>query len=256
MQPQKFRCNRFASRKNIELIQIDDGVGDAKKIVKPPLGHTAMQGHLAAFESATAGIAATRFLAFVSGAGGFAQLRTDTAAYADLAMARTLWGAQVRQTDWRASTGGRAIGSASRLRRGFSGCVFLFCFFLFGHNLFHHFHEMPYFEDHAANRGRILMFNNLMQSAQPQAANGLPHIARARYEAGYPLDLDGAAFLFFSAHALSPAATFAGFPRISSTVLERISAIWAMSFKLNSAAKVALITLCGFEVPRDFVSTL
>src|SRR5947209_15538814 len=72
MQPQKFRCNRFASRKNIELIQIDDGVGDAKKIVKPPLGHTAMQGHLAAFESATAGIAATRFLAFVSGAGGFA----------------------------------------------------------------------------------------------------------------------------------------------------------------------------------------
>jgi hypothetical protein len=43
---------------------------------------------------------------------------------------------------------------------------------------------------------------------------------------------------------------------ISSTVFERVSATWATSFRLSSAAKVALTTLCGLDVPMDFVSTL
>src|SRR5258708_30181601 len=105
-----------------------------------------------------------------------------------------------------------------------------------------------------------------MHPAQTESANGLPHVIGATDEADHPFLFCGAAgFLalggFFTGdHYLAslPAAfcSFGGLPLISSTVLERVSATCATSFKPSSAAKVALTTLCGFEVPSDLVSTL
>src|SRR5260370_21812869 len=100
-----------------------------------------------------------------------------------------------------------------------------------------------------------------MQTAQAQPANGLPHIVGAADKADYPLDLDLALGrcrgLFFCCH-YSPAAFSAFFSRpvISSTVLVRVSATCAASFKPSSAENVAFTTFCGFDVPSDLVSTL
>src|SRR5215472_601935 len=136
--------------------------------------------------------------------------------------------------------------------------------FFFGIALLHHFHEVPHFVDHSAHRRRILAFHHLMQPPQAEAADGLAHVIGAADKADHPFDLHGAGVffgLFLRSHPLlSVAATFsfslAGLPLISSTVFERVSATCAASFKPSSAAKVALITLCGLEVPMDFVSTL
>src|SRR5258706_2921757 len=105
-----------------------------------------------------------------------------------------------------------------------------------------------------------------MHSAQSKSANGLPHVIGATDEADHPFHFHSAAgFLVFGGffpgnHQLAslPAAfcSFGGRPLISSTVLERVSATCATSFKPSSAAKVALTTLCGFDVPSDLVSTL
>src|SRR5581483_2007285 len=131
--------------------------------------------------------------------------------------------------------------------------------------LLHHLDQMPDLVNHTADRRRVLALDHLVHSAKPEAADGLPHVIGAADEADHPLDFEGAGFsggfLLLRAHELlSVAATFsfsrAGLPLISSTVLERVSATWAASFKLSSAANVALITLCGLEVPSDFVSTL
>src|SRR5271167_762542 len=62
--------------------------------------------------------------------------------------------------------------------------------------LLHHFHEMPHFVNHAANRGRVLALDNLMHSAQSKTANGLAHVIGAAYEAHHPLHLDLAALAF------------------------------------------------------------
>src|SRR5215467_7488786 len=128
--------------------------------------------------------------------------------------------------------------------------------------LLHHFHEMPHFVNHAANGRRILTLNHLMQSSQAEAADGLAHVIGAADKADHPFDFHAAGAFFGSfplrAHALlSPTAAFSltGLPRISSTVFERVSATCAASFRPSSAANVALTTLCGLDVPIDFVST-
>src|SRR5258708_22830565 len=98
-------------------------------------------------------------------------------------------------------------------------------------------------------------------AAKPR--NGLRHIVGAADKADYPLDFDCALGrslyrgLFFCCH-YSPAAFSAFFSRpvISSTVLVRVSATCAASFKPSSAENVAFTTLCGFDVPSDLVSTL
>jgi hypothetical protein len=106
--------------------------------------------------------------------------------------------------------------------------------------------------NHAANRRRIFALDNLVQAAQAQPANRLAHIASASDSADHPLNLERACFCF--GHVFRQ--PLCGYCRSSSTVLERNSATLFTSFKRNSASKVALITLCGFEVPMDFVSTL
>src|SRR6266446_216640 len=144
--------------------------------------------------------------------------------------------------------------------------------------LLHHFHEVPHLVNHAAHRRRVLALDHLMHSPQAEAADGLTHIIGAADKADHPLDLHHAAGLlavvlraviglggsfharhFFSGHqapSVPAAFSLGGLPLISSTVFERVSATCAMSFKPSNAAKVALTTLCGFDVPIDFVSTL
>src|SRR4029077_4696192 len=129
--------------------------------------------------------------------------------------------------------------------------------------LVHHLQEMPHFMDHAARFRRVFALDHLMQTAQDKPTNGFPHIVGAADKADYPLDFDCALGrslcrgLFFCCH-YSPAAFSAFFSRpvISSTVLVRVSATCAASFKPSSAENVAFTTLCGFDVPSDLVSTL
>src|ERR1700732_1971472 len=70
MRAQQFRRYRFSRRENIQILQVQNRVFDAERIVKAALGHTAMQWHLPAFKSAPPRIAEPRFLPFVAGAGG------------------------------------------------------------------------------------------------------------------------------------------------------------------------------------------
>src|SRR6266478_3744037 len=175
-----------------------------------------------------------------------------------------------RTLRWREPRGGRSVSRLNRLRVSFLTLLavrldFFLTIFL-AINLVHHFHEVPNFVDHAASFWRVLTFDHLMQTAQPKPANRLPHIIGAADKADHPLDFDRAAgrrvFLgtqFVRTHCASPAATFSDFfsrPVISSTVLVRVSATCAASFKPSNAENVALTTLCGFEVPSDLVSTL
>src|SRR5689334_10007448 len=129
--------------------------------------------------------------------------------------------------------------------------------------LLHHFHEMPHLVNHAANGRRVLALHHLVQSPQAQAADGLAHVIGAANKADHPLDFHVAGAFFGSfllrAHALlslTAAFSLAGLPLISSTVFERVSATCAASFRPSRAANVALTTLCGLDVPMDFVSTL
>src|ERR1700682_1606893 len=62
----------------------------------------------------------------------------------------------------------------------------------FAISLFHHFHEMPHFMDHAANRWGVFALDHLMHPAQPESPNRLPHVVGAADKADHPLDLDGA----------------------------------------------------------------
>jgi hypothetical protein len=62
--------------------------------------------------------------------------------------------------------------------------------------LLHHFHEMPHFVNHAANRRRVFPLDDLMHSAQSKTANALAHVIGAADEADNPLHLDLAAFTF------------------------------------------------------------
>src|SRR5438105_6826752 len=123
--------------------------------------------------------------------------------------------------------------------------------------------DLTHLVNHAAHRRRVLALHHLMQSSQTETANGLAHVVGAANEADYPLDLHVAGafsggFLLRGHALLSPTAAFslAGLPLISSTVFERVSATCAASFKPSKAANVALTTLCGLDVPMDFVSTL
>src|SRR5260370_16047142 len=95
-----------------------------------------MQRHLAAFKSTAARIAAPRFLPFIAGAGGFAELRAHAAAHAHLAVTRAGGRTKIRETreSERARSGlaGRFAAAA-----GFSGRLAAFG------NFFRHFPNPP-----------------------------------------------------------------------------------------------------------------
>src|SRR5579859_3910954 len=87
---QQIRRHRFARGEHIEFLEVDDGVADAKRIVKAALRNAAMQRHLSAFKTAAARIAAAGFLSLVAGAGGPAEFRADAAADTHFFLARAL----------------------------------------------------------------------------------------------------------------------------------------------------------------------
>src|SRR5690349_18366103 len=89
--------DRFARGENIQLFEVHHRIGDAKKIVEAALRDAAVQRHLAAFEPASARIAAAGLLALVAGARGLAELGADSAAYANLADARASGRMQIRE---------------------------------------------------------------------------------------------------------------------------------------------------------------
>src|SRR5258708_26376703 len=93
----QIRGHRFARGEHVKFLEVDDGIRDAKRIVKPALRNAAMQRHLSAFETAAARIAAPGFLSLVAGAGGLAELRPHAAADAHFFLARALWRAEVRE---------------------------------------------------------------------------------------------------------------------------------------------------------------
>src|SRR5215472_8069668 len=72
--------------------------------------------------------------------------------------------------------------------------------------LLHHFHEMPHFVNHAANRRRVLAFDDLVQAPQTETADGLAHVVGAADKADHPFDFHTAGAFFGSfllrAHAL------------------------------------------------------
>src|ERR1700756_233574 len=59
---QQLRRHRFSRGEHVKFLEVDDGIGNAKRIVKAALRNAAMQRHLAAFKTAPARIAAARFL--------------------------------------------------------------------------------------------------------------------------------------------------------------------------------------------------
>src|SRR6267142_366912 len=111
---------------------------------------------------------------------------------------------------------------------------------------------MPDLQDHPPDGRRIVVLHHLLHSAKPQTADGRPNVLRTADEADHPLDFESSRFLSRRSHVRSRG----GSRPSSSTVFELSSATLATSFRRSSASKVALITLCGFDVPMGFVSTL
>src|SRR5258708_16163651 len=52
----QIRRHRFTRREHVKFLEVDDGIREAKRIVKPALRNAAMQRHLSAFEPAEARI--------------------------------------------------------------------------------------------------------------------------------------------------------------------------------------------------------
>src|SRR3974390_2052292 len=101
---------------------------------------------------------------------------------------------------------------------------------------------MRHFIHHAADGRRVLTFDDLVEPCDTHSLDhGLVLLGRTDLRR-VVLDLDG--LLGRCCHVQS-----------SSTVLPRSAAISLRSRNPRSAAKVALITLCGLAVPNDLVST-
>src|SRR5205823_5540682 len=103
---------------------------------------------------------------------------------------------------------------------------------------------MRHFVDHAADGGRIFALHDLIEPGKSQPLDNSFVLYRRGNGRAHPLDAD-----------LAGGLGFGGAHPSSCTDLPRIAATDARSRSLPSASKVALITLCGFAVPSDLVST-
>src|SRR5579884_480428 len=109
---------------------------------------------------------------------------------------------------------------------------------------------MAHPRDHAADGRRIGPLDHLVQPAQPQPAQRLAHALGMPDGAPHPADLQPALAARPGRHRHASAAQLA-----AGAALPRSSATCPASRNCSSALKVALTTLCGFDVPSDFVST-
>src|SRR5271166_6123829 len=111
---------------------------------------------------------------------------------------------------------------------------------------------MRHLGHHAANRGRVFALHNLVQPREAEALDHQLVLHRRANRRTHPLQLKlcarrcrfGLCLFSYSRHDYN-----------SSTVLPRCAATSRRSRNFPSALKVALITLCGFVVPIDLVST-
>src|ERR1700674_5565500 len=124
---------------------------------------------------------------------------------------------------------------------------------LFCHN---HPHEVLHFVDHAAHRGRVLERALAVALVEPQSLERRLLIGAAADRAAGLHHGEGllGACRRLCHHAVSRASATLR-PRISATFLPRRAATARGLVRWLSASKVALIMLCGFELPTDLATT-
>src|ERR1051326_2850354 len=119
-------------------------------------------------------------------------------------------------------------------------------------SLVDHPHEVADLVDHAAHRGRILERALAVALVEPEPLQRRLLVAGPADRAGGLLDGDGllGGGGRFCHHALSRASRGSR-PRISATFLPRRAATARGLVRCPSASNVALIMLCGLELPTD-----
>src|SRR5207244_207479 len=108
-------------------------------------------------------------------------------------------------------------------------------------------HQMRHLCDHSASRGRIDDLTNGIQLEEAESFDN---------ELLIFIESDGAAIILnlqFSRCTGSFLLRCHGYPKISSSGFSRSRATSCGSFKLRRPSNVALMTLCGLDVPIDFV---
>ena len=195
-----------------------------------------MQRHLAALKTGTPRIALARFLALVSRARSLAELRADAAADAHLAVARAARRPQIRQvTDMLASIPpivGTVFAYSTTTTRWRTLWI------------------MPRTDGVSSRSTTCCMRRN------PRPRIVCAHVPGAADEADAPTSSFNRSRLLLFRHVIRHSRS----PRFSALALPPSSIAvrppWLHPSGASSASKVALITLCGFEVPIDLVSTL
>src|SRR6266446_1213030 len=121
-------------------------------------------------------------------------------------------------------------------------------------------HEVLDLVDHAPHRGGVLQGAPAMALVEPEALQGRLLVEAPPDRAAHLHDRDS--LLVASLLVASPLGHHAGSrasasrrPRISATFLPRRAATARGLVTWLSAAKVALIMLCGFELPTDLATT-
>src|SRR5579863_4536340 len=118
-------------------------------------------------------------------------------------------------------------------------------------SLVHHPHQMLDLVDHASHRRRVRKRAPPVPLVEPEPLEGRLLVGAAADRAA---GLHNGDRLLGVRHAVSRVSASRR-PRISATFLPRRAATARGLVTWPSAAKVALIMLCGFELPTDFATT-
>src|SRR5947199_8033021 len=116
-------------------------------------------------------------------------------------------------------------------------------------------HEVLNLVDHAAHGRGVLERAPAVALVEPKPLQGRLLVVAAPDRAADLHDRDGLLVFGPLRHYAGSRASAAGRPRISATFLPRRAATARGLVTWPSAAKVALIMLCGFELPTDFATT-
>src|SRR5712671_2742989 len=116
-------------------------------------------------------------------------------------------------------------------------------------------HEVLDLIDHAAHRRGVLQGAPAMALVEPEALQGRLLVEAPPDRAAHLHDRDGLLVASPLGHHAGSRASASRRPRISATFLPRRAATARGLVTWLSAAKVALIILCGFELPTDLATT-
>src|ERR1035438_7064946 len=116
---------------------------------------------------------------------------------------------------------------------------------------------MRHLRHHAADGVVVRTLDHLVQPGKSQPLDHQFLFHRSTNGGPYPLQLNlsAARIRFLRRHFMNLNSLVEGYDYSSCAVLPRIAATPSRVLSCFSASKVALITLCGFVVPIDFVST-